>query len=116
MFENPVQEKPNVLVITLYTENIGYSIKLCTSYHRKPVEIFFDYEEDSLLEYIENEELPPHILDILERSKPSLFYNGRIVVEIHDKKEYIPGKVYRILLHPSNMVSSLNYFCNYELL
>lgn len=109
LFENPLEFKPNVLVITLYSLDIGYSIKITLNKNDSPVETFFKYAEDSILQYVEKEQLPPHLLDILDKSEPGLFYGGCVIAEIHDQINGIPGKLYRILLHPSNMVSYLLY-------
>lgn len=104
MFENPLEDKPNVLVITLYSKDVGYSIKLNINREEPPMEVFFNYADDTILEYIEKEQLPPHLLDLLERSEPSIFYSGCIIAEIHDQINGIPDKLYRILLRPFNMV------------
>lgn len=108
LFEDPLEVKPNVLVITLYTIDVGYSIKITINKNEPPIETFFNYaDEDLILEYVEREELPPHILDILDKAEPNLFYNGCIIAEIHDQVNGVPAQLYRILLRPSNMVSYL---------
>jgi len=104
LFENPFEVKPNVFVITLYSIDIGYSIKISINKNKTPIETFFKYAEDSILKYVEKEQLPPHLLDILDKAEPRLFYCGCVIVEIHDHKNGIPGKVNRILLRPFNMV------------
>lgn len=91
-------------MITLYSIDIGYSIKIPINESETPIETFFNYAEDAILNYVEKEQLPPHLLDILDKAEPKLFYCGCIIAEIHDQKNGIPGKVYRILLRPSNMV------------
>lgn len=54
---------------------------------------------------MEKEKLPPHLLHILGRTEPKLFYCGCVMAEIHDKKDVEVGELlYRILLRPSNMV------------
>lgn len=72
-----------------------------------PVETFFNYAEDSILQYVEKEQLPPHLLDILDKAEPGLFYCGCVIAEIHDQKSGVLDRLYRILLHPSNMVNYL---------
>ncbi|VVC40290.1 Hypothetical protein CINCED_3A000795 [Cinara cedri] len=103
LFENPLEDKPNVLVITLYSIDVGYSIKLHINKEEPPVEAFYNYVDDTILEYIEQEQLPPHLLDLLERAEPSIFYSGCIIAEIHDQINGIPYQLYRILLRPFNM-------------
>lgn len=107
LFDDPLEVKPNVLIITLYAIDVGYSIKITINKNEPPVETFYNYAEDSILEYVEREELPPHILDILDKAEPSLFYNGCIIAEIHDQLNGVAGELYRILLRPSNIVSYL---------
>jgi len=110
LFENPFEFKPNVLVITLYSVDIGYSLKITMNENELPIETFFNYAEDSILKYVEREELPHHLLDILERAEPRLFYCGCIIAEIHDEISGTPEKIYRILLRPSNMVNYKTLF------
>lgn len=69
-----------------------------------PVEIFFNYSEDSILKYVERGQLPPNLLDLLHETEPNLFYCGSIIAEIHNKKYGILCELYRILLSPFNMV------------
>lgn len=106
LFESPYEVKPNVLVITLYSVDVGYSIKITMNKNEPPVETFFNYAEDSILKYVENEQLPPHLLDILDRAEPKLFYSGCVIAEIHDQQDCVPGELYRVLLRPFNLVSS----------
>ncbi|XP_050521576.1 uncharacterized protein LOC126894536 isoform X2 [Daktulosphaira vitifoliae] len=102
LFDKPSEEQLNVLIITLFSVDIGFSIKMSIDINDKPIETYFNYEEDSILDYVKNEELPPHLLDIIEKANPSLFYCGCIIAEIQDKKcEEV--KVYRSLLRPSNL-------------
>lgn len=82
-----------------------------------PVETFFNYADDSVLGYVEKEELPPHLLEVLDKAEPRLFYNGCVIAEIHDQIDGIPAKLYRILLRPTSMVSYLKivfkcYLCS----
>jgi len=56
---------------------------------------------------MENEQLPPDLLDLLDSAKPRLFYSGCVIAEIHDQVDEIPGRVYRLLLRPFNLVSYL---------
>lgn len=104
LFENPSEIKPNVLVITLYSIEIGYSIKISINKNETPLETFFNYAEDSILNYVEKEQLPPHLLDLLDKAEPKLFYCGCVIAEIHDQKDGNLDKVYRILLRPFNLV------------
>lgn len=108
MFDEPNEFKPNVLVIILHSIDKGYSIKINTGKNsNSPNEYFFNYYNDTILEFMENEQLPPDLLDLLDSAKPRLFYSGCVIAEIHDQVDEIPGRVYRLLLRPFNLVSYL---------
>ncbi|XP_050442738.1 uncharacterized protein LOC126846915 isoform X2 [Adelges cooleyi] len=115
LFDTSFEGHPNVLIITLYSVDIGYSIKMTVDDNNSPIETYFNYEQDSILEYIKNEEIPPHLLDLLEKAKPPLFYCGCVIAEIHDKKTD-QQMISRILLRPSNMsvLSDLNQLLAYS--
>jgi len=106
LFDDPSEVNPNCFVITLYSVDIGYSIKITMNKDQPPVETFYSYAEDSILEFVEREQLPPCLLDLFSKAKPRLFYNGRVIAEIHDKyNDENNPRVYRILLHPHSLVS-----------
>lgn len=108
LFDDPLEVKPNVFIISLYSIDIGYSIKITMNKDESPIETFFTYAEDTILKYVEREELPPHLLELFDRANPKLFYNGCVIAEIHDNQKDISGRVSRILLHPSPLVSYIN--------
>ena len=74
--------------ILMQNENVfflilGYSVHIIMVNHNNlgatalnnEVELFrLPYEDDDFLSYIDNEELPTSILDLLERAWPDLFY------------------------------------------
>lgn len=60
--------KPNVLVITLYSLYIGFSIKMSIMRYEPLEEIFQNYTEDSVLAYVENKQLLPYILNLLGKA------------------------------------------------
>lgn len=108
LFEDPSEDKPNFIVITLYPIDTGYSLKISMKINEPPVEIFFDYTTDTILEYIERGKLPPDLLELFDRAEPRIFYSGCVIAEIHDLIENTNNRVSRILLRPSNEVSYLN--------
>ena len=61
---------------TSSTGNVGNEIEL----FRLP------YEDDDFLTYIDNEELPMSILDLLEKAWPELFYSGCVIAEVRDQR------------------------------
>lgn len=91
-------------MITLYPIDVGYSISLSINKNELPEEIFFSYADDSILKYVEKEQLPPHLLSILDKAEPKLFYCGCVIAEIHDKRDDDEEELYRILLRPSHSV------------
>lgn len=105
LFEDPSEDKPNFIVITLYSIEIGYSLKIPMKINEPPDEIFFDYASDTMLEYIEKSRLPPNLLDLFDKAEPRIFYSGCVIAEIHDKIGCTNKSVSRILLRPSNEVS-----------
>lgn len=63
------------------------------------------YEEEDLLESIDNEELPLVLVDIIEKKCPNLFYSGCVIVEIRDYRQSFPiytCDTYHVLLKPTN--------------
>lgn len=78
------KEKLNCLVVNLYLGNEGYSLMLKTRTGCDTETIRLPYEEGEILQYIDNEELPPLLIDLLERSQANLFYNGCVIVEVRD--------------------------------
>ena len=58
------------------------------------VELFrLPYEDDDFLSYIDNEELPSSILDLLERAWPDLFYRYCycLVISVSADKRIFPS-------------------------
>lgn len=65
------------------------------------------YEEEELLEYINNEELPLVLIDMLEKKCSYLFYSGCVIAEVRDYRQLFPifnCDTYHVLLKPTNQV------------
>lgn len=65
------------------------------------------YEEEDLLSYIDNEELPVVLLDLLESEHSCLFYSGCIIAQIRDYRQAYPSflcDTHHVLLRPTNQV------------
>lgn len=104
LFDDPSEVNPNFFVITLYSVDVGYSVKISMNKDKPPVETFYSYAEDSILEFVEREQLPPCLLHLFDKADPKLFYNGRVIAEIHNKYHGEElTRVYRILLHPHSL-------------
>lgn len=99
------KEKLNCLVLNLYAGNEGYSLMLKTKNGTETETIRLPYEESELLQYIDNEELPPILVDLLERSQAPVFYSGCIVVEVRDHRRCLPTmgtfSTHHVLLKPT---------------
>ncbi|XP_025415047.1 uncharacterized protein LOC112686817 isoform X2 [Sipha flava] len=103
LYDDPLEFKPNALVITLYCVDIGFSTKITKNKNELPVETFYCYKKDEiLLSFIENEKLPPQLLDSLNEAEPNLFYSGCVIAEVHDLRNGTLDQIGRILLRPCN--------------
>lgn len=70
------------------------------------------YEMGDFLQYIDNEELPPFIVDELESQFSYLFYNGCIIAEVRDYRQAYPHTkcdIHHVLLRPTLTVSILMF-------
>lgn len=104
------EEKLSYLILKLHPQNQGYSISLKKVYDRgttkqqqqqasSPVitsqvleTIKLPYEESELLDYIDNEQIPPMLVDVLDSNCDSdehldLFHFGKLFVEIQDYRK-----------------------------
>lgn len=73
------------------------------------------YEDELLLSYIDNEELPPFLAEKLEPNHSFLFYSGCVIAEIRDYRQAYPAKcdIRHVLLRPTLQVSEkYSDFCN----
>ncbi|KAL6088405.1 hypothetical protein STEG23_017249, partial [Scotinomys teguina] len=64
-----MQETLSCLVVNLYPGNEGYSLMLRGKNGSDSETIRLPYEEGELLEYLDAEELPPILVDLLEKSQ-----------------------------------------------
>uniref|UniRef100_H3CX35 SPT20 homolog, SAGA complex component n=1 Tax=Tetraodon nigroviridis TaxID=99883 RepID=H3CX35_TETNG len=80
------QESVSCLVVNLYP-NEGYSLMLRGKNGSDSETIRLPYEEGELLEYLDAEELPPILVDLLEKSQVNIFHCGCVVVEVRDYRQ-----------------------------
>lgn len=116
------RERLNTLILNLYPGNKGYSLAFRTdrtdpNYTEDTANMIetkqWPYEEDDLLRYIDNEELPPFIIDLLEPQFSYLFYNGCIIAEVRDYRQAYPHfkcDIHHVLLRPTLKVMLLLSF------
>uniref|UniRef100_A0A8C6FHW1 Spt20-like SEP domain-containing protein n=1 Tax=Moschus moschiferus TaxID=68415 RepID=A0A8C6FHW1_MOSMO len=75
------------LVINLYPGKQGYSLMLKGENGSFSESIRLPYEERELLEYLDAEELPPVLLNFLEKSEVNVFHQGCVIAEIRDYRQ-----------------------------
>jgi hypothetical protein len=93
------RDRCNRLLVTLLPDNEGYSVHVVTmaaatavmaaQQQQQPneVELFrLPYEDNDFMTYVDNEELPTSIIDLLEKAWPELFYSGCVIAEIRDHR------------------------------
>lgn len=70
------------------------------------------YEDELLLSYIDNEELPPFLAEKLEPNHSFLFYSGCVIAEIRDYRQSYPADcdTHYVLLRPTLQVSDKKIF------
>ncbi|XP_036773840.2 transcription factor SPT20 homolog [Manis pentadactyla] len=94
-------------VVNLYPGEGGYSLMLKGEKGSSFSEIIrLPYEKQQLLEYLDAEEVPPILVDLLKESQVNIFHSGCVIAEIRDYGESnnmeTPGYQSRhILLHPT---------------
>ncbi|XP_039242154.1 transcription factor SPT20 homolog isoform X9 [Pipra filicauda] len=82
-----MQETLSCLVVNLYPGNEGYSLMLRGKNGSDSETIRLPYEEAELLEYLDAEELPPILVDLLEKSQVNIFHCGCVIAEIRDYRQ-----------------------------
>ncbi|XP_043360363.1 transcription factor SPT20 homolog isoform X27 [Dermochelys coriacea] len=82
-----LQETLSCLVVNLYPGNEGYSLMLRGKNGSDSETIRLPYEEGELLEYLDAEELPPILVDLLEKSQVNIFHCGCVIAEIRDYRQ-----------------------------
>ncbi|XP_068241078.1 transcription factor SPT20 homolog isoform X3 [Palaemon carinicauda] len=78
------RESLNCLVVNLYRGNEGYSLAIKMSSGLETETVRLPYEEDDFLTYIDNEKLPPMLLDLLDESNIDIYHSGCVIAEVRD--------------------------------
>ncbi|XP_076811163.1 uncharacterized protein LOC143454932 isoform X1 [Clavelina lepadiformis] len=74
----------NRVIINLFPSDNGYSLMLKHSRGHYVETVQLPYDEYEFLEYIDNEQIPPLLIQILCESEVNMFYSGCIIAEIRD--------------------------------
>ncbi|GFN75635.1 transcription factor spt20 homolog [Plakobranchus ocellatus] len=97
------RERLNCMVLSLYPDNEGYSIMLRSRSGVESETMKLPYEESEILEFVDAAQLPPFLLDLLEKAQMNVFYSGCVVVEVRDYRRSTNGShdTQYVLLRPS---------------
>ncbi|XP_013072746.1 transcription factor SPT20 homolog isoform X1 [Biomphalaria glabrata] len=97
------RERLNCMVLSLYPGNEGYSIMLRSKSGVESETMKLPYEESEILEFVDAAQLPPFLLDLLEKAQMNVFYSGCVIVEIRDYRRSATGShdTQYVLLRPS---------------
>ncbi|EDO44494.1 predicted protein, partial [Nematostella vectensis] len=99
-----LQDNLSTLVVNLYPNNEGYSLMLKGKNGSESETIKLPYEETQFLDYLDAQELPPILVDLLERSQANIFYSGCVIVEVRDYRQNLSSSSYDtkyVLLRPT---------------
>ncbi|XP_035581613.1 transcription factor SPT20 homolog [Zalophus californianus] len=80
------------LVVNLHPGEEGYSLMLEGKHGAYSETIRLPYEEGELLEYLDAEELPPVLLDVLEKSQVNIFHCGCVIAQVRDYRQCSGGE------------------------
>lgn len=106
------RDRLNTIIINLYPQEKGYSIAFRTRDRtmclKGDTEDMVEttpkpYGDWGLLRYLSSEELPPHLLDVLEQFQ-FLFYSGCVIAEVRDYRQISYSNIcytHHILLRPT---------------
>lgn len=98
------RDKLNCLVLKLYPGNEGYSILLRGRGGLELETLKLPYEVSELLDYVDSSELPPFLVDLLEKAQVNVFYSGCVILEVRDYRRSITGSydTQYVLLKPTS--------------
>ncbi|XP_021526133.2 transcription factor SPT20 homolog-like 1 isoform X1 [Aotus nancymaae] len=75
------------LVVNLYPGNQGYSVMLQRNDGSFAETVRLPYDETALLSYLDAEELPPALIDVLDKASVNIFHSGCVIVEVRDYRQ-----------------------------
>ncbi|XP_031550937.1 transcription factor SPT20 homolog isoform X2 [Actinia tenebrosa] len=98
------QDNLSTLVVNLYPNHEGYSLMLKGKNGTESETVKLPYEESEFLDYLDAQELPPILIDLLEKSQVNVFYSGCVIVEVRDYRQTLSESNYEssyVLLKPT---------------
>ncbi|KAK3099204.1 hypothetical protein FSP39_000975 [Pinctada imbricata] len=97
------RDKLNCLILKLYPGNEGYSLMLRGRNGVESETLRLPYEVSELLEYVDASQLPPFLVDLLEKAQVNVFYSGCVIVEVRDYRRSTNGDfdAQHVLLKPT---------------
>lgn len=78
------RDKLECLVLNLYPGSDGYSLMIRGRNGIETETLKLPYEAVEFLEYVDASELPPFLVDLLERAQVNVFYSGCVILEVRD--------------------------------
>lgn len=105
------RERYNLVIVTLNPIDEGFSVSFQLENGKTlEEEAKYPYTQDSLLDYIDKEQLPTPFLDYWEHFVPQLFYDGCVICQINDSRHGQPAVVSHVLLkpHTQSLISDVN--------
>lgn len=86
------REKLECLILNLYAGNEGYSLMIKGRNGIETETFKLPYEASEFLEYVDASELPPFLIDLLERAQMNVFYSGCVILEVRDYRRTGDGR------------------------
>lgn len=78
------EDNLSVLIVNLYAGNDGYSLMLKKKDNTEVETVKLPYEENEFLEYLDMQQLPPLLVDVLESVQVDIYHDGCVIVELRD--------------------------------
>ncbi|XP_065201118.1 uncharacterized protein Spt20 [Planococcus citri] len=86
-----IRERLNTLIFNLYPANKGYTLSVVirnSDNTEKTINSMrLPYTEEQLFSYVDNEEIPPLLCNMIDNCVVHLYYNGCIIAEIRDYRK-----------------------------
>lgn len=105
------RERLNTLIFNLYPANKGYTLSVILRHsdntERTINSMRLPYTEEQLFSYIDNEEIPPLLCNMIDNCVVHLYYNGCIIAEVRDYRKsagLTHCTKHYVLLHQSTLV------------